>query len=63
MNTRNALNYGTKMMISGMMMGLCAFHIVSDRTQQHQKLYISGLTATLAYLLPSPKVSTDEKAM
>lgn len=63
MNTRNAVNLGTKVIFCSIMIGLCAFHLVSDRTQEYQKLYLCGLAATLAYLLPSPKMPTDEQLM
>ncbi len=63
MNTKNAVNFGTKIIFSGIMIGLCAFHLISDRTQKNEELYLCGLVGTLAYLLPSPKISTDENLM
>ncbi|MDJ0616259.1 MAG: hypothetical protein QNJ63_05800 [Calothrix sp. MO_192.B10] len=63
MSARKAINLGTKMIFSGIMIGLCAFHLASDRTQEYQKLYLCGLAANLAYLLPSPTISTDETLM
>ncbi|WP_088240210.1 hypothetical protein [Calothrix rhizosoleniae] len=59
MSTKHAVNFGTKIIFSGIVIGFCAFHLISDRTPKNQELYLCGLVATLAYLQPSPKASTE----
>ncbi|WP_016869628.1 MULTISPECIES: hypothetical protein [Fischerella] len=43
------------------MIGLCTFQLVNDKTKENQTLYWSGLSTVLAYWLPSPAGTQEER--
>ncbi|MDJ0733071.1 MAG: hypothetical protein QNJ47_03135 [Nostocaceae cyanobacterium] len=51
---------GIQIFFSTIIIGLCGVHLMSNKTEEHQKLYWSGLSFVLAYWLPLPKGSQVE---
>ncbi|WP_256678101.1 hypothetical protein [Fischerella major] len=43
------------------MIGLCTFQLVNDKTKENQTLYWTGLSTVLAYWLPSPAGTPEER--
>ncbi|RAM48299.1 MAG: hypothetical protein C6Y22_28585 [Hapalosiphonaceae cyanobacterium JJU2] len=52
--------FGIQFLFSTVMIGLCTFQLVNDKTKENQTLYWSGLSTVLAYWLPSPSSTQEE---
>jgi hypothetical protein len=52
--------FGIQFLFSTVMIGLCTFQLVNDKTKENQTLYWSGLSTVLAYWLPSPAGTQEE---
>ncbi|MCX7594661.1 MAG: hypothetical protein N2235_13040 [Fischerella sp.] len=52
--------FGIQFLFSSVMIGLCTFQLVNDKTKENQTLYWGGLSTVLAYWLPSPAGSQEE---
>ncbi|NWF60030.1 MAG: hypothetical protein HXY43_12325 [Fischerella sp.] len=53
--------FGIQFLFSTVMIGLCTFQLVNDKAKENQTLYWSGLSTVLAYWLPSPTGSQEER--
>ncbi|PMB53764.1 hypothetical protein CEN39_02645 [Fischerella thermalis CCMEE 5201] len=53
--------FGIQFLFSTVMIGLCTFQLVNDKTKENQTLYWTGLSTVLAYWLPSPAGTQEER--
>ncbi len=53
--------FGIQFLFSTVMIALCTFQLVNDKDGKNQTLYWSGLSTVLAYWLPSPTGTQDER--
>ncbi|MCP6757907.1 MAG: hypothetical protein NHB32_03810 [Fischerella sp. CENA71] len=53
--------FGIQFLFSTVMISLCTFQLVNDKTKENQTLYWSGLSTVLAYWLPSPSSAQEER--
>lgn len=53
--------FGIQFLFSTVMIGLCTFQLVNDKTKENQTPYWTGLSTVLAYWLPSPAGTQEER--
>jgi hypothetical protein len=58
---QEAWKFGVQVFFSSIVLGLCIFKLASPGDEKNIALYWGGLSSVLAYWLPSPGQSRDEK--